>query len=120
MRASAAITEVVNTCAQRARRCAGERCAVLWLGAHGYAGARVCSSPADVTAQINGEWRFDFYTPDELMAFSSVPPFKMYFSVPLDGRAAKERTVRSKRIHLTKARLARMREHFDELRKLED
>jgi hypothetical protein len=67
-----------------------------------------------------GEWRFDLYTPEEFMAFSSVPPFKVYFNVPLDGGAAHERSMRSKKVHLTKARLRRLREQFAELRSLED
>jgi hypothetical protein len=72
-----------------------------------------------IAYQRDSEWRFDQYTPEQFMAFSSVPPFKVYFSVPLDGRAARDRSELSKRVHLTKARLRRMREQFDELRKLD-
>lgn len=73
-----------------------------------------------VAYQRDGSWRFDQYAPEEFMAFSSVPPFKVYFSVPLDGRSARGRAKRSQKIHLTKARLRRMSEQFDELRKLEE
>jgi hypothetical protein len=37
-----------------------------------------------VACQRNEKWRFDEYTPEQFMAFSSVPPFKIYFSVPLN------------------------------------
>tara|TARA_B100000287_G_C20085345_1_gene564117 strand:- start:43 stop:546 length:504 start_codon:yes stop_codon:yes gene_type:complete len=31
----------------------------------------------------NEEWKFTEYTPDEFMEFSTIPPFKFYFTVPL-------------------------------------
>ncbi len=49
------------------------------------------------------------------MAFSYVPPFKVYFTVPLDGRVARAQARLSKRIQLTKERLDVMRRQFDEL-----
>lgn len=73
-----------------------------------------------VAYKRDGEWQFDRYTPDEFMAFSSVPPYKVYFNVPLDGRSARPRSEISKKIHLTKARLRRLRKQFDELRDLDD
>ena len=73
-----------------------------------------------IAYQRGAQWRFDLYTPDEFMAFSSVPPYKIYFSVPLDGRPARERSQRSRRVHLTKARLRLLSEQFDELRALEE
>lgn len=73
-----------------------------------------------IAYERDGEWQFDRYTPEEFMAFSSVPPFKIYFSVPLDGVAARARSPRSRKVHLTKARLRRLSEQFDELRKLEE
>jgi len=72
-----------------------------------------------IAYQRESEWRFDLYTPEEFMALSSVPPFKIYFSVPLDGRTARERSKHSKKVHLTKTRLRRLSEQFDELRKLD-
>lgn len=73
-----------------------------------------------VAYRRNGEWRFDLYSPEEFMAFSYVPPFKIYFKVPLDGRSPRARVELAKIIHLTKARLRRLREQFDELRTLEE
>lgn len=73
-----------------------------------------------IAYERNGTWQFDCYTPEEFMAFSSVPPFKIYFNVPLDGRAARERSEHSTKIHLTKDRLRRLTQQFDELRDLED
>src|SRR5581483_10645719 len=34
-----------------------------------------------IAYQVNEQWRFDRYTPEEFMAFSSVPPYKIYFNV---------------------------------------
>ncbi len=73
-----------------------------------------------VAYERSGKWIFDLYTPEQFMAFSSVPPFKVYFSVPLDGLAARQRSTSSRRIYLTKARLRLLTTQFEELRKLED
>lgn len=73
-----------------------------------------------IAYQRNDEWRFDLYTPEEFMAFSYVPPFKVYFKVPLDGRRPRVRSELARLVHLTKARLRLLRKQFDELRKLED
>lgn len=73
-----------------------------------------------IAYERRGSWRFDVYSPDEFLAFSSIPPYKVYFNVPLDGRAARKRPALSKKVHLTKARLRRLREQFEELRSLEE
>lgn len=73
-----------------------------------------------VAYQRKDEWRFDLYTPEEFMACSYIPPFKVYFKVPLDDRARRERAELARIVHLTKARLHLLRQQFDELRKLED
>jgi hypothetical protein len=73
-----------------------------------------------VAYEREGSWRFDLYSPDEFLAFSSIPPYKVYFNVPLDGGAPRERKATSRKVHLTKGRLRRLREQFDELRALED
>lgn len=39
-----------------------------------------------VARQVEGSWRFCEYSPDEFMQFSDIPPFKVYFRVPADGR----------------------------------
>jgi hypothetical protein len=73
-----------------------------------------------VAYQRRGKWVFDQYTPDEFMAFSYVPPIKVYFNVSVDGNPVGKRSETSKRVHLTKRRLRRLSEQFEELRKLED
>lgn len=73
-----------------------------------------------VAYRRNGEWRFDLYTPEEFMAFSYIPPFKVYFKVPLDGRSRRARDELAKIVHLTKTRLRLLREQFEELRTLEE
>ena len=73
-----------------------------------------------IAYQRNGTWSFDLYTPDEFMAFSSVPPFKIYFNVPLDGGVAPNRRERSRRIYLTKSRLRELTRQFQTLRDLQD
>lgn len=71
-----------------------------------------------IAYQIDGSWTFELFTPDEFMAFSSVPPYKIYFSIPLGGRRRKTLKA-SRRILLTKARLQLLGRQFEELRSIE-
>jgi hypothetical protein len=74
-----------------------------------------------VIAYKKGEnWLFDRYGPDEFMAFSSVPPFKIYFNVPIGKKPLEISKRLSKRIYLTKSRLKLLSRQFDELRALEN
>ncbi len=73
-----------------------------------------------IAYEIERKWHFDRYAPDEFMAFSSVPPYKIYFNVPIGKKPVAIKTRLSKRIHLTKARLKLLSRQFDELRALED
>jgi Domain of unknown function (DUF3883) len=70
-----------------------------------------------VAYRTKGEWLFDEYTPDEFMAYSSIPPFKVYFSVPI-GKPLQIPLSRteSRRIRLTEARLRIMGETYEALR----
>ncbi len=38
-----------------------------------------------VAFRKDGNWKFNKYTPEEFMAFSYIPPFKIFFIVPLVG-----------------------------------
>lgn len=69
-----------------------------------------------VAYQNSAGWQFDEYTVDEFMAYSYIPPFKVYFSVPVGKRPIKIGRAESKRIHLTEARLRAMGEVFETLR----
>jgi len=73
-----------------------------------------------VAYQRDNEWFFDRYSPDEFMGFSSVPPFKIYFNVPIGKKPLAESKRLSKRIYLTKSRLKLLSRQFEELRALEN
>ena len=73
-----------------------------------------------VTASRNGTtWTFREYTPDQFMAFSYVPPFKIFFNVPVGDASPRKGRRKSRRIGLTSERLRRMSELFRALRALE-
>jgi len=38
-----------------------------------------------VARQVDGAWHFHEYSPEEFIQFSDIPPFKVYFRVPLGG-----------------------------------
>lgn len=48
----------------------------------------------------DGEWIFHEYTTEEFMKFCTIPPFKVYFTVPVGGEKAvyTEKCTKSKRL----------------------
>lgn len=69
----------------------------------------VCSKRA-------GQWTFQEYTPADFMGFSSIPPFKVYFTVAVSGRPLQDTGRVSKSIALTRDRLALMLQFYREFR----
>ncbi len=67
-----------------------------------------------VTAQrTDAGWVFHEYTPQEFMAFSTIPPFKVFFQIPVGpGRASAPSTRISRSVPLTEARLQQMADLF--------
>ena len=72
-----------------------------------------------VTAQRNEDgWTFHEYTPDEFMAFSTVPPFKIFFQIPVGIDHAARPAIRpTKAVPLTEARLTEMAQMFERWRR---
>ena len=71
-----------------------------------------------VVAKTNEEdSKFEFleYTPEEFMGYSTIPPFKVYFNINLDGKGRKARKAR-KANALTKENLEVMSECFERIR----
>ena len=70
-----------------------------------------------VAQTLDDEQSFTFteYTPEEFMEFSTVPPFKIFFNVNLDGtrRTSPKRT---KSIGLSREIISAMASLFDELK----
>lgn len=67
------------------------------------------------TNEEESEFEFIEYTPEEFMSFSTVPPFKVYFNINLDGNARKARKARKDNA-LTKENLDVMSECFERIR----
>lgn len=59
-----------------------------------------------VVASRNGTaWRFQEYSPSEFMQFSCIPPFKVYFQVPVSARTPIAPRPGLRRIKLTRSRI---------------
>ena len=65
-----------------------------------------------VAAERDAIWTFHEYTPEEFMAFSSVPPFKIFFNIPVGTEKATQSPRRTKRVQLTRERLTQMVDLF--------
>jgi hypothetical protein len=62
------------------------------------------------------KWLFDEYTVEQFMTYSYVPPFKIYFNVPVPKQPNVPSPNDSKRTQLTEARLKVLGEFFDAFR----
>jgi len=71
-----------------------------------------------VVAQVKDDkWEFAEYTPDEFMEFSTIPPFKVFFNIPVGNGKAQPPSVRNKQhkkraVVLTKERIEQMSKLF--------
>ena len=61
-----------------------------------------------VALRKNGRWVFHEYTPREFMEFSTIPPFKAYFSVTVTADKDTRTRGRTKSVRLTRDRIAQM------------
>lgn len=62
-----------------------------------------------VVAYIHqSEWQFHEYTPEEFMQFSSVPPFKIFFRMPIRGGKATPSGRASRAVKFTRERFQEM------------
>ena len=69
----------------------------------------------------DGSFEFREYTPTEFMRHSDIPPFKVYFNIPLDGRKPRRRSMsKSPAIRLTESRLKRMLQLYKEMKSEEE
>lgn len=69
-----------------------------------------------VARKSGGKWNFDEYTPSQFMEFSYIPPFKVFFHVPLVTQKTRSPD-KSSRVRLTKSRIAMMLELFKQFQK---
>ena len=71
-----------------------------------------------VICQENGdEFHFTEYSPEEFEQFSTIPPFKIFFNIPLDkGAKVKSKRNNKTAIQLTKDRLSRLDQIFQEFK----
>jgi Domain of unknown function (DUF3883) len=61
-----------------------------------------------VAFRRDSRWEFHEYTPAEFIEFSSIPPFKVYFQVPLGERKALPATRTTRSVRLTRDRIEAM------------
>ena len=61
-------------------------------------------------------FRFLEYTPAEFMAFSTIPPFKVYFNIDFTGKPKKKSKREKKSVSLTEDRFSRLSESYNALK----
>jgi Holliday junction resolvase len=69
-----------------------------------------------VALERDERWHFHEYTPEEFMNFSTIPPFKIFFNIPVDGGKAEHKNKSTKSIKLTEDRLVTLSKVFKEIR----
>ena len=73
-----------------------------------------------ICVKRNNLWQFTQYTPEEFMKFSTIPPFKVYFSVPLSEKEKGKKINRISAIQATKDNLFKLINFYESLKKLKD
>jgi hypothetical protein len=53
-------------------------------------------------------WTFREFTPAEFIQFSYIPPFKVFFSVPIDTKASSPIALKTKKVRMSRQRLSEM------------
>ena len=72
-----------------------------------------------IARKINSNWNFEYLSPKELLKYSTIPPAKIYFNLPLDIEKRKKLDIkRKKAIVATKERIEYLIKTFDELKKI--
>jgi hypothetical protein len=61
-----------------------------------------------VATKKNDDWTFREYTPQEFMQFSYIPPFKVFFNIPVGDHTPRISKVPSKRVQMTRDRMSTM------------
>ena len=68
---------------------------------------------------IKGEdesFLFKEYTPEEFLEFSTIPPFKVYFNINLQGETVREQRKRGGAVKFTKERFLKMLELYKQMK----
>jgi len=61
-------------------------------------------------------FEFRIFTPAEFMQFSTIPPFKVYFNIDLDGRHTRKKGGKQSAISLTEANFQKMNALFKRMK----
>ena len=64
----------------------------------------------------NQEWKFTEYTPDEFMKFSTIPPFKIFFTVPMSNKEISKKRKNISAVKLTWHKIKKLKDVYDELK----
>jgi hypothetical protein len=73
-----------------------------------------------IATMIGSGWDFREYTPLEFMRFSYIPPFKIFFNIPVNDFSSTASKLSSKRVHLTKERMSEMVSVYGRFRSIPD
>lgn len=69
-----------------------------------------------IAIRQDGEYEFREYTPEEFLEFSSIPPFKIYFNIYLDGKPRRKSNTKRSAIKFSKANFKDMISLFSKLK----
>jgi hypothetical protein len=71
-----------------------------------------------VAFERDGSWVFHEYTPSEFMAFSSIPPFKIFFQIPVGTSKASAPSRSGRSVRLTRDRLSSLASLFSDFKRI--
>ena len=73
-----------------------------------------------IAREVDNKWRFEYFSPNDFLKYSTIPPAKIYFNLPLDLKKRQEYNVkRRKAIIASNERIKYLIRIFEELKKLD-
>ena len=72
-----------------------------------------------IAREVDDKWQFEYFSPEEFLKYSTIPPAKIYFNLPLDINKRESLTIkRRSAITATIERINHLVKTFEKLKKL--
>jgi len=65
----------------------------------------------------NQEWEFTEYTPDEFIKFSTIPPFKIFFRVPISEKEKSKERRNISAVTVSEDKIFKLKKVYEELKR---
>ena len=68
----------------------------------------------------NQKWEFTEYTPEEFIKYSTIPPFKIFFRVPISKKEKSKKRRNISAVTVSEDKINKLKKVYDELKRDQD